>query len=65
MRLVICAFLAALVSSVSAQDGPINSFPDVYFQRGSELYREGRFNAAAVQFKSYLDAVGKGSMNVE
>ncbi len=65
MRLVICALLAALVSSLSAQDGPINSYPDVYFQRGSELYREGRFNAAAVQFKSYLDAISKASTNIE
>ena len=65
MRLVICALLATLVSSVSAQDGPINSFPDVYFQRGAELYREGRFNAAAVQFKAYLDETGKSSSNLE
>lgn len=65
MRLVFSALLAFLVSSVSAQIGPVNNYPEVYFQRGSELYREGRFNAAAVQFKSYLDAASKSSDHTE
>lgn len=59
MRLVLCALLAFISLNAHAQTGKQNSYPAVYYQRGAELYREGRFNAAAVQFKSYLDNVDK------
>lgn len=55
MRLAIYVLLMSAFSSVFAQESKQNQFPETHFDRGIELYKEGRFNAAAAQFNSYLN----------
>lgn len=55
MRFVWFVLLMAATSSLLGQEGMQNQFPETYFERGIELYREGRFNAAASQFRNYTN----------
>ena len=65
MRLAFFVVMLLALSPLFAQEGRQNQFPETHFDRGVELYREGRFNAAAAQFRSYLNLVPSGSARSE
>ena len=43
-----------MCSSLNAQQHAVNQYPQIYFDRGVELYEEGRYNAAISQFDEYF-----------
>ena len=57
--------MLAGLSPLFAQESKQNQFPATHFDRGVELYREGRFNAAVAQFRSYLNLVPDGTQRAE
>ena len=65
MRLAFFVVMLAGLSPLFAQESKQNQFPATHFDRGVELYREGRFNAAVAQFRSYLNLVPDGTQRAE
>ncbi len=54
MRKSLFFILFGLTLRLAAQQHSIYQYPQVYFDRGLELYEEGRFNAAISQFDQYF-----------
>jgi len=65
MRLAIYVLLMTVLSPLFGQEGKQNQFPETHYDRGMELYREGRFNAAVAQFRNYLNVAGNSSQRSE
>ena len=65
MRLAFFVVMLTGLSPLFAQEGKLNQFPAAHFDRGVELYREGRFNAAVAQFRSYLNLANEGNQRAE
>ena len=65
MRLAFYVLLMTVVAPLFGQEGKQNQFPDAHYDRGMELYREGRFNAAVAQFRNYLNLAGNSSQRSE
>jgi tetratricopeptide (TPR) repeat protein len=54
-----------LLGPLFGQEGKQNQFPETHYDRGMELYREGRFNAAVAQFRNYLNVAGNSPQRSE
>ena len=65
MRLAIYVLLMTVLSPLFGQEGKQNQFPETHYDRGMELYREGRFNAAVAQFRNYLNVAGNSPQRSE
>lgn len=58
MRYSAIVLLLLVQSWVYGQQHTLNTYPRIYFDRGLELYEEGRFNAAIAQFEQALAIEG-------
>ncbi|GDX50215.1 hypothetical protein LBMAG26_10740 [Bacteroidota bacterium] len=65
MRLAFYVLLMTVLGPLFGQEGKQNQFPETHYDRGMELYREGRFNAAVAQFRNYLNVAGNSSQRSE
>lgn len=65
MRLAFYVVLMTLLGPLFGQEGKQNQFPETHYDRGMELYREGRFNAAVAQFRNYLNVAGNSPQRSE
>ncbi len=54
-----------MVIRVEAQQHTVYQYPQVYFDRGVELYEEGRFNAAISQFDQYFRSVQSSQVSAD
>lgn len=65
MRKSLFFILLSLSIRLSAQQHSVHQYPQVYFERGVELYEEGRYNAAISQFEQYFRMASAQSANVD
>jgi tetratricopeptide (TPR) repeat protein len=65
MRKSLFFILFVISFRLSAQQHAVYQYPQIYFDRGVELYEEGRFNAAISQFDQYFRSASSTSVNAD
>lgn len=56
MKYCVSTILFLMSTSLFGQQHSINRYPQIYFDRGVELFDEGRFNAAILQFEKAIQS---------
>jgi len=54
-----------MCSYLKAQQHAVNQYPQIYFDRGVELYEEGRYNASISQFDEYFRNCNPTLVNID
>ena len=65
MRKSLFSIFALMCSLLNAQQHVVNQYPQIYFDRGVELYEEGRYNAAISQFDEYFRNTNASAINTD